>query len=107
MAKGKRSPPRKDKEIVSCGLELIGRRLERALCDECELDKLIEIVRKSDIAASEKTEVVQMLKGLRMPDIKVIASIVESVRKNAAAEEGQTHDEIEIKLPKGAEEYAE
>ena len=97
-------------QIIEKGIKLINRRFDRALSEEEELDAIIdELSGAQDMPQAEKNKLIQSLRALQLYDIKTVSSVIASLYdKRGGAEEDGTQDlQIDIKLPKGAEDYAE
>ena len=96
-------------EIIRKGIKLLNRRFDRALDEEEELDAIIgEVLGSEELSQTEKNKLVQNIRTLQLYDIKAIASIVGSLYdKKTGQESGAAEDiKIDVKLPRGADDYA-
>ena len=101
----------KASQIVGKGMTLLNRRLDRALEQEMELDKLIDEVYdmdKEELSFDEKKRLISTLRNLQLQDIRAVTQTVGTMFDKKALAEGKPTENvsIEIKLPDGVDEYA-
>ena len=99
-------------EIIQKGLTLLNRRFDRAIASEEDLDLLMDEIFASDreeLSQDEKNRLVNKIRVLQLQDIKAITTAIGTLYDKRALALGESTENttIEIKLPKGAEDYAE
>lgn len=98
--------------LINQGLTLLGRRFERALEHEAELDMMIDEIcdtNKTVLSQGEKDTLIRKLRALQVQDINAITKAIGILYDKRALDSGEATDRvsIDIKLPEGIEEYAE
>ena len=103
----------KASDIIDKGMELLEKRLNRAIEHEDDLDELIDeifISDKSEISQDEKMRLVNKIRHLQLQDIKAITTAIGTLYDKRALAKGEatenTKNTIEIILPDGCEKYA-
>lgn len=102
----------KASEIIQKGLTLLNKRLDRAICQEENLDVLIDEIfatDKEELSQDEKNKLFNKVRALQLQDIKAITTAIGTLFDKKALADGNATERmsIEIKMPDGIDEYAE
>ena len=95
-------------DIIRKGIKLLSRRFDRALNEEDELDAIIDGVLGADMSQTEKNKLIGNIRNLELYDIKAITSVIGALCDKKAENDGEADGiKIDVKLPRGADDYAE
>lgn len=84
---------------IGKGVELINRRVARALENESELDKLIdEVMDNTDISAEEKKAAVKKITAMKLEDITKISTAMGTLYDKAALANNEATQRIDGNL---------
>lgn len=80
-------------EVIEKGLQLLNRRLDRAIETEEELDDLIDEVYftdKEDMSYTEKSAIINKIKGMQIQNIKDITTAIATLYDKRALNQGDS-----------------
>lgn len=98
-------------EIIQKGLTLLNKRLDRAITSEEDLDLLIDEIFATDreeLTQDEKNRLINKIKALQLQDIKAITTAIGTLYDKKALADGKSTENVtvDVKLPKGIDDYA-
>ena len=86
-------------EVIEKGLQLLNRRLDRAIETEEELDDLIDEVYftdKEDMSYTEKSAIINKIKGMQIQNIKDITTAIATLYDKRALNQGDSTQNIDF-----------
>lgn len=79
-------------EIITKGLMILNRRLDRAISDEEELDDLIDEIYftdKDEMSFTEKSQLINKIKGLQLQSVKELTTAIGTLYDKRALSKGE------------------